>query len=793
MPVPRSPRHRRAVAPLLLLALATIVSCRGSRPPVAVPVSAVSAPDVTRLQVLLLNGGGTPAQNYQSHLLHVRQLKAMLAQVGVPGDRVSVLSSDGAEPGLDLAMRESQPEADFWLIQGSWLEAPLRTPIVFENSEVEGTVLAPATKAELGRWFETTGRAMRPGETLFLYVTDHGTRNKEDLGNNAITLWGVGESITVQELGAMLRSLDPKVRVVALMSQCFSGGFAALETARSGDGLPNGETCGFFSSTADRPAYGCYPENRGRENVGHSFHFLEALAETGRLDEAHRSVLVTDATPDVPLRTSDVWLDGLLRTAAKLSGQELTPFLDGLLREAWADPAAWESDLRLLDRIGNAYGSFSPRSIREIDEQAQRLEGASLELRRSHGTWDAALDSARRANLERFVLKRPAWHARLTEPKIRDLPQPAARALTAELLGELAPVTRADHGTTKRLDVLRRKSASAGEVAYRMEVRLGVLLRMRALLTHIAGRVWLATKATPDVRAAYAALRDCEQFALPAAGVAPGTELARVEPFPRLEDDLALADDVLPAWMGIQFKQAAEDVRAQQKLTDGAAAVVAVYPDSPAKAAGLQPGDIVTGPPRRPFTERDQIREWTMLSRVNEPATLDVRRDGRPLQVTLRPQPMPRKWPSLSSPPKVGAPAPPLTLGSYRGTPPTQLADGKPHLLFFWATWCGVCKASLPELDAFATERGVDVVAITDESSTLLDPFFAKLKGPFPGTVATDVDRRAFLNYGVSGMPTFVLVDGAGVVQSYTVGYNPKKGLAIDGWTWSKRPGGTAG
>jgi hypothetical protein len=67
------------------------------------------------------------------------------------------------------------------------------------------------------------------------------------------------------------------------------------------------------------------------------------------------------------------------------------------------------------------------------------------------------------------------------------------------------------------------------------------------------------------------------------------------------------------------------------------------------------------------------------------------------------------------------------------------------------------------------------------------------MKGPFPATVATDVDRRAFLSYGVSGMPTFVLVDGAGVVQSYAVGYNPKKGLAIDGWTWSKRPGGSAG
>ena len=74
------------------------------------------------------------------------------------------------------------------------------------------------------------------------------------LGNNGIVLWGAGESVSVKELGAMLRTLNSDVRVVTLMSQCYSGGFAQLETARSGDGLPNGETCGFFSSTADRPA-----------------------------------------------------------------------------------------------------------------------------------------------------------------------------------------------------------------------------------------------------------------------------------------------------------------------------------------------------------------------------------------------------------------------------------------------------------------------------------------------------------------------------------------------------------
>ena len=58
----------------------------------------------------------------------------------------------------------------------------------------------------------------------------------------------------------------------------------------------------------DRPAYGCYPENRGKDNVGHSFHFLEALDRSRSLPAAHAETLFTDRTPDVPIRTSDVYL-----------------------------------------------------------------------------------------------------------------------------------------------------------------------------------------------------------------------------------------------------------------------------------------------------------------------------------------------------------------------------------------------------------------------------------------------------------------------------------------------------
>jgi thiol-disulfide isomerase/thioredoxin len=180
-----------------------------------------------------------------------------------------------------------------------------------------------------------------------------------------------------------------------------------------------------------------------------------------------------------------------------------------------------------------------------------------------------------------------------------------------------------------------------------------------------------------------------------------------------------------------------------------------------------------------------------MLSPVGRPAPLVVQRGDAQIQVTLVPAPFPLKFPELPGPPKVGTAAPPLKLSAYRGTVPTELTDGRSHLLFFWATWCAPCKAAIPELLAFEQERGTQVIAITDEGAELLDPFFERFKNPFPATVATDELRQAFQTYAVSGTPTFVLIDGTGRVTSQSTGYTPELSLGVAGWSWSKRDDGT--
>jgi thiol-disulfide isomerase/thioredoxin len=764
-------RHLGVLAIPFLVLLGGI-GCRTPPPGGAPPI------ERARIHALLLNGGGRSQSNYASHLRHLQEMQDVLAAAEVPPARTTTLSADGSDPALDLATREVATAEDFWLLQGTQVESALRPPLTFVNSAVPGLTLRPATRAELSAWATTARTQLRSGDTLVVFVTDHGTRNKEDPQNNLITLWGDKETISVRELRALLDQLDPGVRVVTVMSQCFSGSFANLALGAPVAGPQ--AVCGYFSTTRDRLAYGCYPENRNRDDVGHAVHFLRALRRTGSFTEAHRATLVDDASPDVPLRTSDVFLEQTMRRMAEVQGKDPVAFADAWLARGFADRKRWESEIRLLDAIGERYGIFSPRRLTEVQARLTVVPPLAEELKTHRDNWTHSQANAAHANFERFLAADPSWSPRLTPQTLRDLTPERRTVLTDEVLGDLEGYTRERHAMQSRLTSLHERSESATVLAYRMETRVGVLLRMQLVLFRIAGIEYVTTQGTPAERAQLARLLACEAVRLPVA--APSTDIAVArEPFPSFEDDLTASQRIVPGWMGVQFRPASERARQTLSLDAGAASVQAVYPKSPAKEAGLEVGDVITGPPGHRFTEPQQLREWVMTAPLDRPAPLEVLRNGQPRRVVLTPRAYPRVWPQLPGPPKSGSPAPALGLTPYRGTPPTALAGTHKTLLFFWATWCGICKAALPDLEKAREQLGIEVVAITDEEPEQLDAFFSSYRGPFPPVVAIDENRRTFLDYGVSGTPTFVLIDGSGRVERQKVGFSRAKGLEVLG------------
>ena len=742
--------------------------------------SAVPPPAPGHLHALLLNGGSRKEVNYQSHLHHIRRAYAWLREDGVPAANITIFSGDGADPAPDLATRETDGEPGFWVLP-QWTQNALRAPITYVDSRIDGVTLQAAKKDAIRAWFADAATRLGAGDTLLFYVTDHGERNEKDEKDNTISLWG--EKLSVTELRQLLAGLDPGVRVVMLMSQCFSGSFAHV-IQPDAEVPPAGKVCGYFSTTADRRAYGCYPENRGKDGVGYSHHFLESVAALERFPAAERSVLVTDRTPDIPNSTLDVFLAARLSKAAEAEHRALPALVDELLAEAWRDRGAWEPDIRLLDRIGASFGTFSPRSLGELEEQARVLPEFSSRLATYADRWNQAFDALKIETLREFVRVHPEWKARLEGNKLKDLDGEARRKTLHELLAELVPFASSEPARHARLKLLKRKASDAQAASYRAEVRLGAVLRLRTLLTTMAGRVYMTTRAAPAERAAFERLAACEDLALggPVAASVPAA-LAPEETFPPLAEERRLVEELMPAYMGIYFRPLAETQRKKWNTSEGAVSVMTVNADSPAAAAGLAVGDVILGPPGALFTEPTQVREWTMRSEIGVDYELDTLRDGVHRSVTLRPGPYPLELPKLPGPPKVGSIAPSMDFEIVRGQ--DQLSKARPDLLYFWATWCVICKHALPEILAFAKERGLDVIAITDEDPELVRRFLAGQKEPFPEIVAVDLHRATFQGYGVSGTPSFVIVDVDGIVRLHQTGYTVDGGLHVDGWTFN--------
>ena len=756
--------------------------------PAAAVAMALAAPPPPATYAVLINGGASPGINYLSHFHHLQDMAAALKDRGIPPERIDVFSADGEDPKADLAVREPEP-ADRWLIEASAVGRALTQPDL-TNTKWEGVKIRPARIKDLRQWFARMSRQVRPGDTLFVFVTDHGNKDPDDPDNGFINLWN--ESLSLLEFRALLACLQPGVRVVSVMSQCYSGAFADAMTPLNSQ-VPTGDSCGFYSTPRDRPAYGCYPEGRDRDRMGHGFRFIEAMGRHGDLDDVHAAVLLLDTSPDVPIRTSDLFLERLLSREAETSGQAFEALVDLKLTAAWKHREHWEPQIRLMDRIGEVYGFPSPRTLAELKPRLEALQALSTELETYEDRWKLSLDDLRKDNLEKFLESDPAWKPRLEAPTVAALGRDAKAALLLELLVAVREFTAGRPEVRDRLEDLRATYDDAKNARYVVDVRLAALLRMRVLLIRVAGVRFLEEGGPADARpggehpvdwqAAFDGLTRCEAKALGLFDAAKETAVLREapEPLPPLAGDLAAVQRALPSWLGVGFLPLTDSQRERFKVDRGAVFVQRVFADGPALAAGLKVGDVLVGPPGRHFTEPSQIREWTMTSPRGTPLALDIVRDGRPSSVAVTLVPYPNQFPALPPPPKEGDQAP--TIGSMRLVRPESGAltelEGRRHMLFFWATWCAPCKASVPQLLAWSQKTGVPVLAVSDEDEDTIRKFLSTRTEPFPERVASDELRQSYLAFAVSGTPTFILLDATGKIEWRHVGFSLKDGLAI--------------
>ncbi|MDE0863989.1 MAG: hypothetical protein OSA98_09390 [Rubripirellula sp.] len=289
--------------------------------------SLISVPVSAEDHVLTIGGGYSPSGNQASLERNVLFFQRLLKEQGMEQVHHDIFFADGTAAGADLQVmdRPSVPKAN--RLMAEFFGSEKNLGLTYRNHQVP-QVQGGTSPANIRNWFKTTGKKLKDGDRLLIYVTAHGNRSSDRRNEHDTTIatWN-NKSIKMTEFVKLLDQLPQGVEVIAVMVQCHAGGFARF-MFNGGDpdrGLSKQRRIGFFATVHDRQAAGCTPEIDEASYVEYSSFFWAALGARDRsgkaipipdydqdgvvsFEEAHAYVILTADTIDLPVKTSGEFL-----------------------------------------------------------------------------------------------------------------------------------------------------------------------------------------------------------------------------------------------------------------------------------------------------------------------------------------------------------------------------------------------------------------------------------------------------------------------------------------------------
>jgi peroxiredoxin len=123
--------------------------------------------------------------------------------------------------------------------------------------------------------------------------------------------------------------------------------------------------------------------------------------------------------------------------------------------------------------------------------------------------------------------------------------------------------------------------------------------------------------------------------------------------------------------------------------------------------------------------------------------------------------------------PHPGFNAPDFTLQTPLGETYTlSNFHGSPVMVLFWASWCSICRSTMPGFDVIYQEfapQGFNLLAINtqDVTSTGINHFQSQ---GYTYTLLLDEDNAISNTYRVHALPTSVLINSQGIITDVVIG-----------------------
>lgn len=104
----------------------------------------------------------------------------------------------------------------------------------------------------------------------------------------------------------------------------------------------------------------------------------------------------------------------------------------------------------------------------------------------------------------------------------------------------------------------------------------------------------------------------------------------------------------------------------------------------------------------------------------------------------------------------------------------------KPAVIYFWASWCGICKAMQGTVAGLAAE--IPVITVATQSGDRSEVADYQRQSQFNVPTLLDEHGESARNYGLRGVPAFFIIGRDGTIRFATTGLTSAWGIRLRLW-----------